>query len=144
MNDQTPAIRRRIDAAQIDEWRNECIAAARHGTDQRTLENWLKENGCPPRAREDILTQARGVRRMHHRGTGAKALGLGLLMCAAGAAFIAFSVHGVPVGDGMRMHSGRALFGGGAMLVSGLVPLLFGLWKTLTGSAVEVPGPPEN
>jgi hypothetical protein len=139
MNDNNaPAVRRRIDEAQIDEWRNECLAAARHGTDERTLEQWLRENGCPPRARQDILAQARGVRGLHHRAIGAKALGLGLLLCAAGLALIGISVIGVPAGGGMRVHSTRLVVFGAAALAGGLTPLLFGLWKMVTGSAVPV------
>ena len=141
MTDNTPAVRRRIDDAQIDEWRNECLAAARHGADERTLEKWLQENGCPPRTRLAILTQARGVRRLHHRGSGAKALGLGLLLCAAGLALIGISLIGVPVGGGVRVHSAKVVMIGAVVLAGGLTPLLFGLWKTVTGSAVSVDVP---
>ena len=141
MNETTPAVRRRIDAAQIDEWRNECLAAARHGTDEKTLESWLKENGCPPRTRQDILLKARAERRAHHRGLGAKALGIGLMLCVVGAAILGVSVVGVPVGGHMRVSSGRAAIGGLVLLGTGITPLLFGAWKALTGSTVTVEPP---
>ena len=138
MNENTPAVRPRIDAAQIDEWRNEALAAARNGTDERAIESWLKENGCPPRTRQDILLKARAERRTHHRGVGVKAMGLGLLAFAGGAALLAVSVGGVPVGDGTRIASPRGALAGAGLIAVGLPPLLFGVWKMLTGSAVEV------
>ena len=141
MNETTPAVRRPIDAAQIDEWRNECLAAARHGTDEKTLEGWLKENGCPPRLRQDILLKARAERRTHHRALGAKALGIGVVLCVAGAAIAVVSYSGVPVGGHMRVSSGRAMLGGLALMGTGLTPLLFGAWKALTGSTVAVETP---
>jgi hypothetical protein len=142
MNDHNaPAVRRRIDEAQIDEWRNECLAAARHGADERTLEKWLLENGCPPRTRLAILAQARGERGLRHRPVGAKALGLGLLLCAAGLALIGISLIGVPAGSGMRAHSAKMVTIGAVVLAGGLTPLLLGLWKRVTSSAVSADVP---
>ena len=142
MNDHNaPAVRRRIDEAQIDEWRNECLAAARHGADERTLEKWLQENGCPPRTRLAILAQARSERGLRHRAIGPKSLGLGLLLCAAGLALIGISLIGAPAGDGTRAHSARLVTIGAVVLAGGLTPLLFGLWKRVAGSAVPVDAP---
>ncbi len=39
------------------------------------------------------------------------------------------------------VHSGRLALAGLALMAAGLTPLLFGLWKMLTGSAVEVEAP---
>ena len=138
MNENTPAVRPRIDAAQIDEWRNEALAAARNGTDERTIESWLKENGCPPRTRQDIVLKARAQRRTHHRGIGVKAMGLGLLAFAGGAVLLAASVGGIPVADGVRMASPRGALAGAGLIAVGLPPLLFGAWKMLTGSSVAI------
>ena len=142
MNDHNaPAVRRRIDEAQIDEWRNECLAAARHGADERTLEKWLQENGCPPRTRLDILAQARSERGLRHRAVGAKALRWGLLLCAAGLALIGISLIGVPAGNGARVHSAKLVTIGAVVLAGGLTPLLFFLWNKVTSSAVSVDVP---
>ena len=142
MNDQNaPAVRRRIDEAQIDEWRNECLAAARHGADERTLDKWLQENGCPPRTRQAILAQASAERGLRHRAVGGKALGLGLLLCVAGLVLIGISLIGVPAGGGVRVHSSRVVMIGAVVLAGGLTPLLFGLWKKLTASPVSADAP---
>ena len=142
MNDHNvPAVRRRIDEAQIDEWRNECLAAARHGADERTLEKWLQENGCPPRTRLDILAQARSERGLRHRAVGPKALGVGLLLCAAGVALIGISLVGVPAGDGVRAHSTKMMMIGVLVLAGGLAPLLLGLRKRGAASAEPVDAP---
>ena len=138
MNETTPAVRPRIDAAQIDEWRNEVLAAARNGMHEREIEAWLKAQGCPPRTREAIVLKARGARRTHHRGAGLKALFIGLGVCAGGAALAVLGIYGIPVGDHMRVHSARLVLAGAAFLVLGMPLLLFGLYKTLTGSTAAV------
>ncbi|MEP6504277.1 MAG: hypothetical protein ABJD97_13160 [Betaproteobacteria bacterium] len=134
MNDTTPTARPRIDAARIDEWRNEALAAARDGMHEREIEAWLKGEGCPPRTRGEIVAQARGARRTHHRGAGLKAFLLGLGVCAAGAAMLVFGLVGVPVGDHLRAYSPRFLLAGAAFVALGMPPLVYGLYKTLTGS----------
>ena len=133
-------LRKKIEEWQIDEWRNEAHTLFRHGNREAVVVQYLTERGCPPRIRDLVIAHARAAGRTHHRGAGLKALGIGGALCLGGALACWFGFSGVPMG-GYLLHSGKLVWVGLGAIAAGAMPLGLGLFKTLTGSDVEVEVP---
>lgn len=99
------------------------------GHEERDVMEALRRQNCRGYMAADAVKATRryyrNVHHMQHRKEGLKALVAGALMCGCGGALLL-------VGMGSFV-----LYAGG-LFVSGLVPLIFGLYKALTGSTVAI------
>ena len=96
------------------------------GHKERDVMAALRRQSCKSFVAADAVKATRhhyrNVHHMAHRKAGLKALVVGAALCLGGGTL--FLVGG--------------MFAGGSMFVSGLVPLVFGLYKALTGSTVAL------
>jgi hypothetical protein len=96
------------------------------GHEERDVMEALRRQNCKSFVAADAIKATRhhyrNVHHMAHRKAGLKALVVGAALCVGGGALFM-------VGP---------LFAGASMFVSGLVPLVFGLYKALTGSTVPL------
>ena len=132
-------VKPRLTRTGIDRWREQAAYMFATGQKRPAVEAWLKSQGCPPRTRAELLRKAHAKGRGHHRRAGLRALSIGLVMWAIGALCLWVAYAGIPAGGGVRVHASGLLLFGGAFLLAGATPILFGVWKFLTGSAMAGP-----
>lgn len=138
-NAPTRPVKARITHGQQQRWKDEAAAFIEHGESDAGIRAYLQAQGCPPRLREELLRQARTSVRGEHRRIGLRMFALGLAATLGGAACGFYAYSGVPVGEGVRMHSGGLLKMALALLVLGVPPMMYGGWKTISGSTVAAP-----
>jgi hypothetical protein len=99
------------------------------GHEERDVMAALRQRNCKTFVAADAIKATRhhyrNVHHMAHRKAGLKALVAGAAFCTAGAAIFLLGM-------------GHLFYLGGSMFVSGLAPLVFGLYKALTGSTVPL------
>ena len=105
------------------------------GHEERDVMAALRRQGAKAYMAADAVRATRvyyrNVHHMAHRKEGLKAVGVGLAMWAGGAAIVLAAY----LGDAFI---GRLMLFAGGLFVGGIVPVVFGLFKVLTGSTVAI------
>lgn len=127
----------RITKTLIDEWNVDAVVLLDAKWSEAQVRQDLKERGCTPKLAEQILQRAKITVRARHRieGMRAVAFGFGLIFLGFGMVYIGYV--GIPIGN-LRAHIGSLYIAGFMMALGGCTKVVIGLYKTLTGSTVEV------
>jgi len=141
MNDNAPArpVKARITHGAQQRWLEDAHGFLQNGESPAAIDAWLRDEGCPPRLRQELLRQADARHLGEHRRQGLRVLALGLAAIALGGvlAWWALSTLVPPAGGGLH-HGGRLLFAGAVTAVVGAMVGLVGVWKMVTGSRVDL------
>ncbi len=130
----------RITRALIDEWTDDAEDYLNGGSRVAEVHQLLKERGCPPKMRDQVLRKAGDKVRARHRGEGLRSLVLGIGTAGAGVLFTLACTGQINLG-GYVMYSVKGALVSAGMAAAGAVWAVTGVYKMLTGSAVEAAPP---
>jgi ferric-dicitrate binding protein FerR (iron transport regulator) len=132
-------------------WRRMASELFQAGASEDAVQHALRKAGCLAYLRREICEQARRetafADRGRHRRVGLRAFLFGFAMCALGVAIwvTAALVHMTDPTNTAFLAGGRSvLLGAVGCVVVGFTPMVFGLFKLITGSAVAVVAPPRR
>ncbi len=130
----------RITGALIKEWTDEAEDYLNGGSTIAEVQQLLKERGCTPKFRDQVLRKAGEKVRARHRGEGIRSLLLGIGGAGLGILFTLSCTGQINLG-GYVMYSvkGALLSAGMAVVSAGWA--VTGIYKMLTGSTAEAAPP---
>jgi len=125
-------------------WRRMATEMFSQGASEDQVQQALRKAGCLALIRRQICEQTRHlvpVDRAANRREGLRAFVIGTGLCALGVLLLTAIAltHDRSASESALAFGGRrvALFSWG-LLAAGFTPMLFGLWKLLTGSATSI------
>lgn len=130
----------RITRAQMDAWTDEAEDYLNGGSSVAEVMHLLKEQGCTPKLREQLVRKAGDKVRARHRKEGLRSLLLGIGGAALGIVFTLACTGQIHLG-GWVVYSVKGALAGVIFAVTGTVWAVTGIYKTLTGSTVEAAPP---
>jgi hypothetical protein len=130
----------RITSELTQEWADVAQDLLDDGQSPVQVIRYLKSLGCTPKLAERLVASAGRHVRSRHRGAGMRGVLVGLVLIAAGGAMLFVAHNGINIGK-WNVRAGAFYIIAGVLTLSGVVPVLLGFYKMLTGSTVEINAP---
>ena len=132
-------VKSRITPAAQERWLQEAKERLLAGHSVTVVDGLLKDAGCPPRLRQELLARADARSRGPHRAKGLRVLLAGVGVAALGGLVIWWARTTLVVSmSGQVHHPGKLAFCGVVIAVVGAWMGLVGVWKMLTGSSIDI------
>jgi ferric-dicitrate binding protein FerR (iron transport regulator) len=132
-------VKSRITPAAQARWLEEAKERLLAGHSLEVVDGLLREAGCPPRLRQELLARADARSRGPHRAKGLRVFLAGGGVLALGAVLIWWARMTWMDAMTHRLgHNDRLAFCGMVIAVVGAWVGLVGIWKMLSGSSVDI------
>lgn len=135
----TEPVKSRITPAAQERWFEEAKERLLDGHSLEVVDGLLKDAGCPPRLRQEILARANARSRGPHRAKGLRVFLAGVVVLAIGAVLIWWArMTWMDTMTHRLGHNDRLAFCGMVIAVVGAWMGLVGVWKMVSGSSVDI------